>query len=60
MVTEAMHITTIPRLKFDNRSTPKIPVITLTIEKTPTFTTATACNKALTGVGATIAAGSQV
>ena len=27
--------------------------------KTPAFTTATACSSALTGVGATIAAGSQ-
>ena len=32
---------------------------TLRIVKTPAFTTATACSSALTGVGATIAAGSQ-
>jgi len=28
-------------------------------QKTPTFTTATACNRALTGVGATMAEGSH-
>ena len=33
--------------------------MTLTMEKAPTFTTATACKSALTGVGATIAAGSH-
>ena len=31
----------------------------LRTENTPAFTTATACKRALTGVGATIAAGSQ-
>ncbi len=33
--------------------------MTLTTLKTPAFTTATACSSAETGVGATIAAGSQ-
>ena len=42
-----------------NASTPKTRTITFKIVKTPAFTTATACNSALTGVGATIAAGSQ-
>ena len=44
---------------LDKRSTPKMPVSTRMIEKTPTFTTATACSNALTGAGATIAPGSQ-
>ena len=44
---------------LDKRSTPKMPVSTRMIEKTPTFTTATACSSALTGAGATIAPGSQ-
>ena len=44
---------------FAKRSTPKMPVNTRMIEKTPTFTTATACSSALTGAGATIAPGSQ-
>jgi hypothetical protein len=38
---------------------PKTYTTTLTIENTPAFTTATACSSAETGVGATIAAGSQ-
>ena len=42
-----------------NISNPKIKTKILRIPKTPAFTTATACNKAETGVGATIAAGSQ-
>ena len=33
--------------------------MTRTVENTPTFTTATAWSSALTGVGATIAPGSQ-
>ena len=33
--------------------------MTLTTVNTPALTTATACNSALTGVGATMAAGSQ-
>ena len=41
------------------RSMPKMPVNTRRMEKTPTFTTATACSRALTGAGATIAPGSQ-
>ena len=40
-------------------STPKMYTTTLTTLKTPAFTTATACSSAETGVGATIAAGSQ-
>ena len=35
------------------------PVKTRITQNTPTFTTATACNKAETGVGATIALGSH-
>ncbi len=38
---------------------PKMYTMTLVIENTPAFTTATACSSALTGVGATMAAGSQ-
>jgi hypothetical protein len=33
---------------------------TRTVANTPAFTTATACKRALTGVGATMAAGSQL
>ena len=40
-------------------STPKIETATLRMANTPALTTATACSSALTGVGATIAAGSQ-
>ena len=40
-------------------SMPKIMTATFRMAKTPALTTATACNSALTGVGATIAAGSQ-
>ena len=39
---------------------PKTKKIIRRTEKTPVFTTATACSSALTGVGATIAAGSQL
>lgn len=39
--------------------TPKTCRITLITQNTPVLTTATACRSALTGVGATIAAGSQ-
>ncbi len=38
---------------------PKMYTVTLRMVKTPAYTTATACSKALTGVGATMAAGSQ-
>ena len=38
---------------------PKMKTTTLRMAKTPALTTATACSSALTGVGATIAAGSQ-
>ena len=38
---------------------PKTSTATFRIENTPALTTATACSNALTGVGATIAAGSQ-
>ena len=41
------------------RSTPKTPVTTRSTQKTPTFTTATAWSSAETGVGATMAPGSQ-
>ena len=34
--------------------------ITREMQNTPTFTTATACSRALTGVGATMAEGSQL
>ena len=40
-------------------SMPKIMTAIFTRQKTPVLTTATACSSALTGVGATIAAGSQ-
>ena len=42
------------------KSIPKTFVSTINIVKTPAFTTATACRRADTGVGATIAAGSHV
>ena len=42
------------------RSDPKMNSITRNTVKTPVLTTATACNSALTGVGATIAAGNQL
>ncbi len=54
MVMDAMTMTRVPRLNAPSRSTPKIPVRTLTMENTPTLTTATACKRALTGVGATM------
>ena len=38
---------------------PNTPVRTRRTLKTPTLTTATACSRALTGVGATMAAGSH-
>jgi hypothetical protein len=38
---------------------PKTKASTRIMAKTPAFTTATACSRALTGVGATMAAGSQ-
>ena len=38
---------------------PKMRTATLRMVKTPALTTATACSSALTGVGATMAAGSQ-
>ena len=41
------------------QSAPKTNRVTRTTAKTPVLTTATACSSALTGVGATIAAGSQ-
>ena len=41
------------------QSTPKTNRVIRTTAKTPVLTTATACSSALTGVGATIAAGSQ-
>ena len=41
-------------------SVPIIKSIIFIKAKTPLFTTATACKRALTGVGATIAAGSQL
>ena len=59
MVMDAMTATTIPRLNDASSYTPKIPVITRTMLNTPTFTTATACSSADTGVGATMAAGSH-
>ena len=40
-------------------SMPKMRTATLRMVKTPALTTATACSSALTGVGATMAAGSQ-
>ena len=40
-------------------SIPKMSTATFRMVKTPALTTATACSNALTGVGATIAAGSQ-
>ena len=42
-----------------SRSGPNTYTATFRIVNTPAFTTATACSSALTGVGATIAAGSQ-
>ena len=47
------------RLNPDRTPVPTIPVRTRTTEKAPTLTTATAWRRALTGVGATMAAGSQ-
>jgi len=41
-------------------STPNTNRKTRSVAKTPVFTTATACRSALTGVGATMAAGSQL
>ena len=46
-------------LVLNRSSVPNIYIIIFIIVNTPTFTTATACNKAETGVGATIAAGNQ-
>ena len=41
------------------QSTPKTYSMTRAVANTPTLTTATACSRALTGVGATMAPGSQ-
>ena len=45
---------------FERNSIPNTLVKTKSIVKTPAFTTATACKRADTGVGATIAAGSHL
>ena len=50
------HSTRRPQL---STSMPKMRTATLRMVKTPALTTATACSSALTGVGATMAAGSQ-
>ena len=59
VVTEASTATVSPRFSAERNSTPKTDVIVRTMQKTPTFTTATAWSRALTGVGATMAAGSH-
>ena len=60
-VKAAIHASTTPvsSPSGPSSSTPKTPVTTRTTQKTPTFTTATACSRADTGVGATMAPGSH-
>ncbi len=48
-----------PSLRSPARSVPNTSSTTRNTVKTPTLTMATACSSALTGTGATMAAGSQ-
>ena len=59
MVTEAMAHMSVDTCICLSRSRPYTSWATRTMENTPTLTTATACSRAETGVGATMAAGSQ-
>ena len=56
-VKPAIQLTTEATSIDDRNSVPNTPVNTRMMQNTPTFTTATACNSADTGVGATIALG---
>ena len=58
-MTEARVVRTTPRFRSASRPVPKTKNTIRRMEKTPTLTTATPCRKLLTGVGATIAAGSH-
>ena len=59
MVKETRYAVAMPRPSLSIRSTPITWKTKRRMQKTPILTTATACSSALTGVGATMAAGSQ-
>ena len=58
-VKAAIHEMTQATSSVLRKSVPSTPVKARMMQNTPTFTTATACSSAETGVGATIAFGSQ-
>ena len=60
IVKPAIYISQDPPLIFSKFAIPKMYTKILTILKTPALTTATACRSALTGVGATMAAGNHL
>ena len=59
MVKQATHKTNSRAGVASSRSVPKMKMAIFMIVNTPAFTTATACRSAETGVGATMAFGSQ-
>src|SRR3989339_134879 len=60
IVKETTYAVTMPIPKSWRTFVPKVDNMTREMQNTPAFTTATACRRALTGVGATIAEGSQL
>ena len=59
IVAAAAHISQTDAPVSATNSIPKTYTVIFSTAKTPALTTATACRRALTGVGATMAAGSQ-